>query len=101
MKTNKKATKKVAKKAAAKKVTIVRDQYGFREGSHVSKLFVALKKGADIDALKKIAGASTYKTISEFKMSQKKNPRGRTAVVDVNDKGIWKITKHVAPIAAE
>jgi hypothetical protein len=88
---NKMKTKKTATKT--KKVA-VKDQYGFRSGSHVSKLFAALLKGAEIEALKMIAGSVTSKTIAEFKKSPKASPRGRSAKIEVNEKGIWKIKSH-------
>lgn len=93
----KKAKKKSAKKAEASKQT---DHYGFREGTNVSKLFAALLKGAPIEELKKITGAVTSKTMADFKKSQKECSRGRNAVIEVNDKGIYKITKHSIPSAS-
>ena len=91
----KKQAKAVAKKAAEVKM----DKYGFREGSHVSKLFAALVKGATIPDLKKIAGAATYKTIAEFRKGVSENPRGRKAKVEVSDKNVWKLVSFKVPAA--
>ncbi len=91
MKTAKKAKKTVMTKIATK---VKKDQYGFREGTNVSKLFAALLKGATMEELKKIAGTVASKTMSEFKKSPKENPRGLSAKIEVSDKGIYKIKSH-------
>ncbi len=95
MKTKTAKTKKaVAKKAAEVK----RDKYGFREGTHVSKLFAALMKGATMEDLKKITGAVTSKTIADFKKAPSKSPRGRSAVIESNEKsGVMKIKGYKVP----